>query len=529
MKNIQRVDFIGLTALIAFVIVLALPVLSYPLGRDQSSYAIVGRTILSGGMPYVDAWEMKPPPIYYLYALTIRLFGSEFGVLHALNFLLVPFGMVGLFWLGKVLGGRGVAYLSALFYGVYYFHETFASITQSDSLVGVPMIGAVVCAVIALRALPSSRRALWASVAAGAFSGIVFWFKQYLVFFILVLAVHHAWARWRGDSFGTDSSPRERATFAHIRLEALAFLLGSALTAGGLLGIFYSLGFIEEMLTMAGGASAYNAQYNDLGFLIPQIGHYTLYRLWHWNALIGLVGAWLPLTRQAPLAQGWRLVWGWFWAGFAFMLIQRLGFDTHWLPMLPPMALLGALSAVRLWHFFPRLSPTHAFAGVSVALAFMLGAHTWAKALPFYTGSITQEAYFSHFQAGDVRAEQSLAVVNYLKPHLASGDTLYIYGYRPEVTYMGGWRSPTRFHANHGLTAPWFPQAWRDENVALLWASMPRYVLVLESDYLPWVNTYNEDSHTLLQRDIELNNWLMANYERDTKLGDFLIWKRNTP
>ena len=66
----------------------------------------------------------------------------------------------------------------------------------------------------------------------------------------------------------------------------------------------------------------------------------------------------------------------------------------------------------------------------------------------------------------------------------------------------------------------------KQENVDTLWQTMPPYALVLQADYFPWVTGREEDSHQLLQEYSELNNWLMYNYERETQIGNFFIWRR---
>jgi hypothetical protein len=51
------------------------------LGRDQGFYVYIGNEIVHGRLPYADAWESKPPAIFYLNALGIRLTrGSRWGV-----------------------------------------------------------------------------------------------------------------------------------------------------------------------------------------------------------------------------------------------------------------------------------------------------------------------------------------------------------------------------------------------------------------------------------------------------------------
>jgi hypothetical protein len=51
--------------------------LFFPYGRDQGIYAVVGRTILEGGAPYKDAWDFKPPGIFFIYAFARILFGAS--------------------------------------------------------------------------------------------------------------------------------------------------------------------------------------------------------------------------------------------------------------------------------------------------------------------------------------------------------------------------------------------------------------------------------------------------------------------
>ena len=44
-------------------------------GRDSGIFAYTGRVIRDGGLPYRDAWDNKPPGVYYIDALAFVLFG----------------------------------------------------------------------------------------------------------------------------------------------------------------------------------------------------------------------------------------------------------------------------------------------------------------------------------------------------------------------------------------------------------------------------------------------------------------------
>jgi hypothetical protein len=93
---------------------------------------------------------------------------------------------------------------------------------------------------------------------------------------------------------------------------------------------------------------------------------------------------------------------------------------------------------------------------------------------------------------------------------------------------MSGLNPAIRFIFQFPLVGTWYPPQWKEEAVDILWAAMPPYVLVLQVDYMPWVTGRNEDSNTLLQEYTELNNWLIANYTRETEIGNFFVWRRKS-
>src|SRR5579884_1769237 len=62
----------GWVASIVLVLLVGLgvkePELLLPIGPDQGTYSYVGERILHGGLPYLDAWDNKPPATYYVHA-----------------------------------------------------------------------------------------------------------------------------------------------------------------------------------------------------------------------------------------------------------------------------------------------------------------------------------------------------------------------------------------------------------------------------------------------------------------------------
>jgi hypothetical protein len=171
------------------------------------------------------------------------------------------------------------------------------------------------------------------------------------------------------------------------------------------------------------------------------------------------------------------------------------------------------------------------FASSLAAAAFLciIVFNTWPRAWPYLSGQESQIAYDGQFQAGEFVADESLEVANFLRERVAPGNSLFIWGFRPEVYYLSRLNPAVRFIFNFPLVADWYPAAWREETVDILWAALPPYVLVLQVDYMPWVTGSHDDSNTLLQSYTELNDWLIFNYERETQIGNFFLWRRKSP
>lgn len=515
----------GLLALLLIVVIAALPMLTYPLGRDQGMYANIARAILNGGTPFVDMWDIKPPIIYYIYALAIGLFGSGSEAVRALDLIAVPLTMIGIYWLGVRFGAsRRVGLLAALSFAVFYFTETFASLSQNDSLVTLPMTWAVLAAVRAGDAPRASRESLLWALICGALAAVTLWFKHYYAIFALALVIEHLLRRLLDSSGGVSLWQRFPVR------ESLAFAAGGLPV--GLLPLLYfmSSGIWREMLIVADGTAAYNQQAQaSFSAFIGQLSTYVGFRWQHWSVLLIAAALW-PFAPQVK-RRGWRVILLWLAATLAFVLVQAKGFDTHWIPMLPPLALMGAAALdgwIQTLTARRDMVRRGVYALVTAGLLLILVKDTWIRAWPYLTGQQNKVAYYQNFQGNDVKAWESARVINWLKRRTTPGDTIFIWGFRPEVAYLSGLRPATRYQAHFPLVASWWPPEWRQDNVDLLWAANPPYVLVMQADYMPWVTGRDEDSATLLTlpEHKPLEDWLIYHYTRVETIGDFIIWQR---
>jgi len=88
----------ALLLLLAFTLITRIPFLSVPIASDESQYAYIADGMLHGTVPYRDAWDQKPPGIYFLLAGLFSLFGHNLAVLR-LTYLAAAAATAGLVFL----------------------------------------------------------------------------------------------------------------------------------------------------------------------------------------------------------------------------------------------------------------------------------------------------------------------------------------------------------------------------------------------------------------------------------------------
>jgi len=131
----KQVVLILLLVLLTFMVLAqANPILKVP-GRDNGTYLYLGSQILKGKLPYRDAWESKPPAIFYVNALGLYIGkGSRLGV-WLLEFITIfAAGLISYFSLHKRWGAPPALFgLLVWYYGLFRTLEG-GNLTEEYSL-----------------------------------------------------------------------------------------------------------------------------------------------------------------------------------------------------------------------------------------------------------------------------------------------------------------------------------------------------------------------------------------------------------
>ena len=169
----------GLVLLLVCFIRLRL--LATPLERDEGEYAYMGQLLLQGILPYTEAYNMKFPGIYFIYAIVLAIFGEESSSIH-FSLLLVNLGTsILIFLLGKRLLNRTVGMVASV---------SFLMVTLSPSIQGLwanseHFLVAFALAGILLMFIAVEKDHLGILFLSGLLLGSAFLIKQPGVFFAL--------------------------------------------------------------------------------------------------------------------------------------------------------------------------------------------------------------------------------------------------------------------------------------------------------------------------------------------------------
>lgn len=141
---------------------------------DSSLFAYAGRMVTEGKLLYRDFWDHKPPAIYYVDALAIRLMGASLWAFWWADIFWVALSTSALFLILRKLTGTFSAWLASGVFLVTLMYPTIFSGGNLAEMYGtLPLILIIGVAFLYFR----SGRTLWAFVL-GLLTAAAFLFKQ---------------------------------------------------------------------------------------------------------------------------------------------------------------------------------------------------------------------------------------------------------------------------------------------------------------------------------------------------------------
>jgi len=519
--------FAAILLILFAVIIAGWPTIWLPLGRDHGTAAYIGDLILKGKMPFTDAWEIRTPGIYYIYALAITLFGKTGEAVRYMDLLYQFFTALALYFLGRRWFNALTGTIAALLYVMVYFWSTdFWSLFDTDSTIALP-------AVLALLAiLPHHRgpRAGWDFITGLLIAAVVLIrITQGLLFLPILTAIllermNDRPYRWKARLFRI-------LTMSLGFIGALGFYAAYLVYKGAFHDFYYTLFVFAPQYT------ALTQQKSFMDFL-----HFAAPIHWHFIFKFGLpvlpaltAGGLILIHRRS--AAGFTLLL-WCLATLLAIDVMAKFYAYHWLPLFAPMALLAGFLAGLGYDLF---SQKRVFLALLIVVVFLYGLSGFISrfgpaalkrvenAWVLETGELDYFRYLEQFSSGDSSIAANYAAVKYLKEHTKPDDPVFIWGFEPEIYYLSDRYPPTRFFINYPIIARWHRKDWYEELLRDLIEKPPVYVLLLADDAMPWITGEGLDSLQLLGRFPELRRFFLDNYQLEQTIAPIHVLRHQPP
>jgi len=459
-----------LLAALAVVLALGLPSLLYPLGPDHGVFVVVGDVWLRGGLPYRDAWDIKPPGVLAAYALALGALGRTVGAIWTADLLTALLTAAGLFWMARRHGAVLSGFLAAvLFGGAYFLGFDFYHSAQAESFAAPATLLFVYGA---LRGREPGAGRWWA--VSGPCLGVLILFKTTYVGYGLLALVAAGPLLRRGERFPLR--------------EALLFLGAMLLPLAGMLlyfGAHNALGELRELYeAQAGYASGLG------GNFWARAGTETLKFVTHPALVISWLAAGLalalPEVRRRP---DFAVLATWLVLAVAMTAAQRRFYWYQWLPVLPPLALLAgaalgaAASAAAAQRSRTPRRVLAALLAAAVLVPVQSQAGRFTRAWRQATGAIDPEQYWRSFDYENGYSYwECMQVAEHIRARSGPEEPLLVYAYDPAIYFLADRRCPTRHISNAPIvTTVTIPEKlrrqWTQEMDQAIAADPPRYLV----------------------------------------------------
>lgn len=512
-------------------VLLGLPTLLYPFGRDQGNYAYAAWVIAEGGAAYRDVFLFKPPGTAFVHQLALTLFGVNMTAIRLLDLgwtAATAAAVTLLVW--RLLGQREAAVWAGVAVPSLYWQIDYWNIAQTDGWLNLPCVLALLAVFAGADRLPARPRiaaALW--LLGGVSVGFAITLKYTAGAILLPIALAAGYA----------------ATQHGWRALGAVPILGAGAAA--------TVGAVATWLWATGGWEAFVQIQTEL---VPEYVRRT-HKVRSWSQALERfitfdthkqdvallwwsgAGALLPAALFAAF-QGRRglatgaVVGSWWLLAVGSVIGQGKFYDYHYLWLLTPHAVFVGIALGGLTGLARRALGPRVVSALSVALVAGFVALTplggFARdAVEVTTGQTTWNAYLKDkrfYRYRSYKLHDQRRVVDHVKATTQPDDRIFVWSFDPAIHVWSQRRGVTRFLYNYPFRVDWGSPAYRQELLDGLRVSPPKLFLVSSKDATFGVTRSRKDSQQLLRDFTELQDFVDQGYVKDRSFGTYTVYRR---
>ena len=485
---------------LAFLFIVRINLFDLPLERDESAYAYLGQRAGEGLAPYRDFYEMKPPFLFYGYALLNFVFGYSLLGLRLSAWFLSLLICGGVYLVARSFFGAKYGLLAAVTMALFSA-SPFVSMTFAESellVMAVVLYGIWLLCLLLTQPSSSLKQERLRLIGAGALIGSAVMIKQSAVFFLgfaalaLVLLANGDQIKQKVGKLITNGLWFSLGAIAPV-LICLAIILG--------FGVwdefsFWNIEYPQLYTTRGASTTSWQKTFSSNFIQIIQ------YQMLFW--VLGGLGILALLLRGLNLKLNIALL-GLLLFSFLTIVPGQRFYLHYWIQFVPAVAVVIANLFFQLEKLgqkaglgvFKNLS--FPIAGLSILVVMATSAPLWLN------GNST--AIMRTMYGGNPFPEHQL-ISRLIASNIQPNETVAVMGSEPQLYVYLKRKAPSRhFYLAFLSSKHRFIEEWQEEALQGLTTQKPDYIVY---NIVPISWMLREDSNQRLYQ--SSYSWAMLNY-----------------
>lgn len=420
--SIQNILLASLVVFLSFTLLIQFNPGKKTPARDSGFYTYIGDQILQGKLPYRDAWESKPPAIFYLNAFGLWLgHGSRWGIWAVEMFFLATAVYFSIRVMENLWG-----LWPAVFGTLVWLFGLHASIMGGNLTEEYPLPLHFISLILFLKLLENPKKHIFSFLLGFAFSAAFLFRPNNAATEAVILLVVLVFQVFQKNS---------RNFFAHLLGAALGAVLPIAVTAL----YFWAHGLLNDLWE---ASILYNLTYSNtqLSTSSALTAGFHLLGITAWIALAGYLLL-VPRLRERTPAKWLYLLLGLGWPVVILLSdpAQR-NYEHYFMNWLPFIGLLAGFAFQQIQILLvPKLKTWKYQRGSGLIFGLMFGIIFFAANGNFHDLQKAVNRLSGKAQSVDIRSPISI----YVNEHTHTGDYVLFWGAYPGENFMSNRASPS--------------------------------------------------------------------------------------
>ena len=475
-----------------FILFAILPFFLYlrgSLGTDEGCFLFIGDSILHGSIPYKDYIDIKPPGIYYLFALAFSIFGKSFYAARAVTFIFNALSAVIIFSIGRKLWNKKVGMLSSMLFLIGMLtpaYEGYLAMTE-PFMVFFGLLG------VLLFFKYEHRIYL---ILTGLLIGISTLFKQYGALFLATIFIFYLLKLWMPENRTKDYL---KDSAENLSLIICGFLIPIAITAF----YFWTAGSLQSFIywSFLFGIKDYGHSFYIKNFEF-QFLSYSI--IWVLSFVSVFIIAYEFTTKKSKGGELFTVIW--LLASLYPLTIKQYG--HYYIQLLPPACLLASISLMKIYPILSLRSIKESLSKLNhqkiFAIVCLFGLILSSFAIISYTNYGLQKSR-------QIRFDDQLNTAEYIKSHTSPNEKILAFNYVPSMYFLSDRDPPTEFL----FFEPWFGEGYEYRVIERINGNSVRYVVC----NFRLVKGNSAQAQPIYE-------YIQENYEIEKVIGVFYIYRK---